>query len=147
LYPPPQVAAKDRRAQPDWVAIHRELRRPGVTLALLWEEHRGVHPDGHGYSRYCELYRAWKGRLSPTMRQTHVAGERMFVNYASMTLELVDGTTGEIHVCQLFVAVLGASNFTSWKPPLRNVLSTGSARTSVPWNFSAVSRRRSFPTA
>src|SRR6266566_1058351 len=112
LYPPPLAAARDRRAQPDWAAIHRELRRPGVTLALLWEEHRGAHPDGYGYSRYCELYRAWEGRLSPTMRQLHVAGERIFVDYAGTTLEVVDGTTGEVHVCQLFVAVLGASNFT-----------------------------------
>src|SRR6202165_5910584 len=112
LYPPPKVTARDRRAQPDWAPIHRELRRPGVTLALLWEEHRGAHPDGYGYSRYCELYRAWEGRLSPTMRQTHVAGERMFVDYAGTTLEVVDGTTGEVRVCQLFVAVLGASNYT-----------------------------------
>src|ERR1700724_1782624 len=112
LYPPPLVAAKDRRAQPDWAAIHRELRRPGVTLALLWEEHRGAHPDGYGYSRYCELYRAWEGRLSPTMRQTHVAGERMFVDYAGTTLAVIDGTTGEVHVCQLFVAVLGACSYT-----------------------------------
>jgi hypothetical protein len=52
LYPPPRVAAADRRPQPDWPAIHRELRRPGVTLQLLWEEHRGAHPDGYGYSRY-----------------------------------------------------------------------------------------------
>ena len=55
LYPPPLVAAKDRRAQPDWAAIHRELRRPGVTLQLLWEEHRGIHPDGYGYSRYVAI--------------------------------------------------------------------------------------------
>jgi transposase len=55
-------------------------RRPGVTLQLLWEEHRAVHPVGYGYSRYCELYRAWEARLSPTMRQSHVAGERLFVD-------------------------------------------------------------------
>ena len=83
-----------------------------MTLQLLWEEHRGAHPDGYGYSRYCELYRAWEGRLSPTMRQLHVAGERMFVDYAGTTLEVVDGTTGEVRVCQLFVAALGASNYT-----------------------------------
>ena len=112
LYPPPKVAAKDRRPQPDWAAIHRELRRPGVTLQLLGEEHRSIHPDGFGYSRYCELYRAWEGRLSPTMRQLHIAGERMFVDYAGTTLEVVDGTTGEVRVCQLFVAVLGASSYT-----------------------------------
>ena len=112
LYPPVQVTAKDRRPQPDWPAVHRELHRPGVTLQLLWEEHRGAHPDGYGYSRYCELYRAWERRLSPTMRQLHVAGERMFVDYAGTTLEVVDGTTGEVRSCQLFVAVLGASNYT-----------------------------------
>jgi hypothetical protein len=77
LYPPPTVAAKDRRPQPDWAAVHRELRRAGVTLQLLWEEHRATHPDGYGYSRFCERYRAWEARLSPTMRQSHVAGERM----------------------------------------------------------------------
>jgi transposase len=112
LYPPPQVSTKDRRPQPDWPAVHCELRRPGVTLQLLWEEHRGAYPDGYGYSRYCELYRAWERRLSPTMRQSHVAGERMFVDYAGTTLEVVDGTTGEVRVCQLFVAALGASNYT-----------------------------------
>jgi len=83
-----------------------------VTLQLLWEEHRGVHSDGYGYSRFCELYRAWEVRLSPTMRQSHVAGERMFVDYAGITLEVVDGTTGEVRVCQLFVATLGTSNYT-----------------------------------
>ena len=62
--------------------LEGEARRRGVTLALLWEEYRGLHPDGYGYSRYCELYRAWAVRLSPTMRQSHVAGERMFVDYA-----------------------------------------------------------------
>ena len=68
--------------KPDWAAIHRELKRPGVTLQLLWEEHRAIHPGGYGYSRFCELYRAWEVRLSPSMRQVHIAGERMFVDYA-----------------------------------------------------------------
>ena len=66
-------------AQPDWPAIHRELKRPGVTLSLLWEEYRAVHPSGYGYSRFCDLYRRWSGRLTPVMRQHHVAGERLFV--------------------------------------------------------------------
>ncbi len=111
LYPPPTVAAS-RRPQPEWAAVHRELRRPGVTLQLLWEEHRAVHPDGYGYSRYCELYRAWAVRLSPTMRQSHVAGERMFVDYAGTTLEVIDPSTGEVMTAQLFVAALGASSYT-----------------------------------
>jgi len=112
LYPPPKVSVRDRRPQPDWPAMHRELRRSGVTLGLLWEEHRAIHADGYGYSRFCELYRAWEARLSPTMRQCHVAGARMFVDYAGATLEVIDAATGEVTVCQLFVAVLGASSYT-----------------------------------
>ena len=112
LYPPPSSRARDQRPQPDWVRVHRELRRPGVTLQLLWEEHRGAHADGYGYSRFCELYRAWEDRLSPTMRQAHVAGERLFVDYAGTTLEVIDGATGEVITAQLFVAALGASNQT-----------------------------------
>ena len=112
MYPPTPVRAKDRRPQPEWAAVHRELRRPGVTLQLTWEEYREAHPDGYGYSRYCDLYRSWEQRLSPTMRQLHVAGERTFVDYGGTTLEVVDGTTGEVRECQLFVAVLGASSYT-----------------------------------
>ncbi|WP_157223616.1 IS21 family transposase [Rhodovulum sp. PH10] len=112
LYPPPVMGATEQRPQPDWATIHRELRRAGVTLQVLWEEHRAVHPDGYGYSRFCELYRAWEGRLSPTMRQSHVAGERLFVDYAGTTLEVVDAATGEVRTAQLFVAVLGASSLT-----------------------------------
>ena len=63
------AAIKARRPEPDWPAVHRELRRKGVKLQLVWEEHRAAYPGGHGYSRFCELYRSWEGRLSPTMRQ------------------------------------------------------------------------------
>jgi len=83
-----------------------------VTLSLLWEEYRAVHPDGYGYSRFCDLYRAWRGRLALTMRQTHVAGEKMFVDYAGATLDVIDGLTGEVHAAQVFVATLGASSYT-----------------------------------
>src|SRR6201987_1867757 len=103
LSPPPTATAAHLRPQPDWAAVHRELRRPGVTLQLLWEDHRAVHPDGYGYRRYCELYRAGEGRLSPTMRQSHVAGERMFVDYAGTTLEVIEPSTGEAMTAQLFV--------------------------------------------
>src|SRR4249920_881876 len=112
LYPVPTTTAKDWRSLPDWPAIHRELRRKGVTLQLVWEEYRAAHPDGYGRSWFCELYRAWEGRLSPTMRQAHVAGEKLFVDYAGTTIDVVDATTGEVHACQLFVATLGASSFT-----------------------------------
>ena len=83
-----------------------------MTLALLWEEYRAAHPDGYGYSRFCELYRRWEGRLAPTMRQHHVAGERMFVDYAGATMPVIDAATGAVRQAEIFVAVLGASNFT-----------------------------------
>jgi transposase len=112
LYPAPAADAKDWRSLPDWPVVHRELRRKGVTLQLVWEEYRAIHPDGYGRSWFCELYRAWEGRLSPTMRQAHVAGEKLFVDYAGTTIDIVDAATGEVHACQLFVAALGASSFT-----------------------------------
>lgn len=59
-----------------------------LPLALLWEEYRAIHPDGYGYSRFCELYTRWEGRLSPVMRQRHPAGERLFVDYAGVTIDL-----------------------------------------------------------
>ncbi len=95
---------------PNWAWVHRELRRPDVTLALLWEEYRASAPDGFGYSWFCDLYRGWAGRLKPTMRQTHLAGEKLFVDFAGRTGEVVDGLTGEILPVQIFVAVLGASS-------------------------------------
>ena len=101
-----------RKAEPDWAAIHHELRRPGVTLLLLWGEYRAVHTTGYGYSRWCELYRGWEARLSPTMRQAHPAGERLLVDCAGQTVAVVDGGTGELRAAQVFVAVLGASNYT-----------------------------------
>jgi transposase len=101
-----------RKAEPDWPSIHRERRRPGVTLMLLWQEYRAREPGGYGYSRFCELYDAWESRLSPTMRQVHPAGERLFVDYAGQTVELIDGATGEVRQAQIFVAVLGASSYT-----------------------------------
>src|ERR1700674_3077 len=111
-----------RKTEPDWAYVHHELRRPGVTLMLLWEEYRQREPGGYAYSRWCELYRAWEGRLSPTMRQAHPAGERMFVDYAGQTVDLIDGRSGEIRQAQIFVAVMGASSYTyaeaSWTQTL-----------------------------
>ena len=85
-----------REMEPEWTHVHRELRRPGVTIMLLWVDYRAAGPAGNGYSRWCELYRAWEGGLSPTMRQSHPAGERLFVDYAGQTVEIVDGRTGEV---------------------------------------------------
>lgn len=112
LFPPSAQAVAGRRPVPDWNHVYREKRKPHVTLSLLWEEYRAVHPDGYGLSRFCELYRQWEGRLHPTMRQRHVAGEKLFVDYAGTTVEVVDGLTGEVREASIFVATLGASSYT-----------------------------------
>src|SRR5256714_13317239 len=111
LFPPPPAIAADQRPMPDWAWVHRELRRPNVTLALLWEECRAGAADGFGYSWFCDLYRAWVGRLKPTLRQVHLAGEKLFVDFAGHTMEVFDGATGEVRRAEIFVAVLGASSF------------------------------------
>jgi transposase len=102
-----------RQAEPDWATIHRELKRKHVTLSILWDEYIEQHPDGYRYSRFCELYRGWETRLSVTMRQTHAGGDKLFVDYAGDTVPvIVDRLTGETRPAQVFVAVMGASNFT-----------------------------------
>ncbi|MBK1717259.1 IS21 family transposase [Thiocystis violacea] len=112
LFPAALGEALATRALPDWTEVHQELRRPGVTLALLWEEYRAVYPTGFGYSWFCKHYEAWSGKLDVVMRQTHRAGEKLFVDYAGQTVPLVDPHTGEVQAAQIFVAVLGASNYT-----------------------------------
>jgi transposase len=97
---------------PDWSWIHTELRKKSVTLRLLWFEYREAHPDGYGYSQFCALYRAWSKRLKPSMRLSHKAGEKIFVDYAGQTVPIVDPETGEVHEAQIFIGVLGASNYT-----------------------------------
>ncbi len=109
---PPVVPADVVRTEPDFVLAHREMRRKSVTLELLWQEYKAANPDGYQYSWFCERYRQWVGRLSVTLRQTHTPGEKLFVDYAGQTLAIIDGLTGEIRAAQLFVAVLGASNYT-----------------------------------
>ena len=96
----------------DWPAIQRELKRRGVTLALLWQEYLAEHPNGYSYTRFCELFVDWRRQLSPTMRQTHLAGEKLFVDWAGDTTPVVDPATGEERRAHVFVAALGASNFT-----------------------------------
>ncbi|WP_231711199.1 IS21 family transposase [Xanthobacter dioxanivorans] len=101
-----------RRVEPDWASLACELKRPGVNLMVLWEEYRDAHPDGYGYSRFCDLFREFERRLSPTMRQDHPAGDKVFVDYSGKKLSIVDRTTGVVREAEIFVAVLGASNYT-----------------------------------
>ncbi len=112
LYPPP-APSQVPRPEPDWAWVHRELaRHKSVTLQLLWLEYRGAHPDGYQYSRFCDRYREWRGRLDVVLRQVYRAGEKAFVDYAGPTVEVTDRRTGEIHEAKVFVGVLAASNHT-----------------------------------
>jgi len=101
LYPPAPRLPRAARATPDWALVHRELCRKGVTLTLLWHEYRAAHPEGFGYSWFCEHYQAWTGKLDVVMRQEHRAGEKLFVDYAGHTAEVVDRRTGEVRQAQL----------------------------------------------
>ena len=91
-----------RQIEPDWASIHRELKRKHVTLAILWDEYVERNPEGYRYSRFCELYRSWEGKLSVTMRQTHVGGDKLFVDYAGDTVPvIIDRLTGEVRGANL----------------------------------------------
>lgn len=104
----------DRQAEvPDWPQVHQELKRKGMTKQLLWEEYAALYPNRcYSYSQYCALYLQWFAQQKRSMRQTHVAGEKCFVDYCGPTVPVVDAATGEARQAQIFVAVLGASNYT-----------------------------------
>ena len=101
-----------RRPEPNWAELVIDLKKPGVTMMVLWEEYRAIQPGGYGYSRFCELFRGFERRLQPSMRQDHVAGDKVFVDYSGKKIAIVDPHNGEIREAEIFVAVLGASNFT-----------------------------------
>ena len=105
-------AAAHDRVRPDCAYIHRELKRDGVTLQLLWEEYAQVHPQGYRRTQFCAIYQQWARRLRPSMRQVHRAGEKAFLDFSGKRPTLIDGRTGEARRVELFVAVLGASSFT-----------------------------------
>jgi transposase len=112
FFPKPAVCAASRPA-PDWEYVHGELRKKGVTKILLWQEYRELHPEGYRLTRFYELYNRWRGKLDLVMRQEHRAGEKLFVDYAGQTVPIVNRRTGKIlFAAQIFVAVMGASNYT-----------------------------------
>jgi transposase len=112
LFPETAQGWERQKQQPDWEQVHRDLRRRGVTLKLLWMEYREQFPDGFGYTQYCGSYRHWSQQLTPSMRLTHKGGDELEVDYAGLTLAIVDPETGEISQAQIFVATLAASNYT-----------------------------------
>jgi transposase len=111
LFPGHPKASVIPRPEPNWAHVDQELRRTGVTRSLLWQEYRAEHPGGYGYAWFCEHYEAWKRRVSPPMRQSHAAGEKVFVDFAGDTIDVIDPLTGVAQAMKLFVAALGASSY------------------------------------
>lgn len=112
---------------PDWSKVHVELKKKGVTRQLLWEEYTQEYPNRcYSYSQFCDRYEHWRKQQKRSMRQLHKAGEKLFVDYCSPTVSIVNGKTGEIKSAQIFVAVLGASNYTfaeaTWSQGLKDWL-------------------------
>jgi len=112
LFPCNHSIPPERRQMPSPGYLHQELKRKGVTLQLLWHEYRQSNPDGYQYSQFCRIYQQWTKKLDPCLRQPYRAGEKLFVDYAGQTIPFIDRETGEIHEAQVFVATLGASNYT-----------------------------------
>lgn len=113
FYPKADTGVSGRYQVPDWATVHQELKRKDMTKRLLWEEYTEQYPNRcYSYSQYCDRYRHWRGQQKRSMRQTHKAGEKCFVDYCGPTVPIVSPSTGEVRQAQVFVAVLGASNYT-----------------------------------
>jgi len=129
------------RPLPDMAWLHQELKRPGVTLQRLWLEYLDAHPDGYRYSQFCRHYERWVRTLAPTMRQVHRAGEKAFVDFSGQRPVLCDPKTGELVSVELFIGVLGASNYTYAEACLTQDLSSWISAHSACWSpFRAVRR-------
>jgi transposase len=124
LYPPVPCVAQEKRQMPSLEYLYQELKRKGVTLQLLWHEYKEAHPDGYQYSRFCYHYQQWVQKLDLCLRQEYRAGEKLFVDYAGQTMEITDPETGQIQEVQIFVATLGASNYTFAEATLSQELSS-----------------------
>jgi transposase len=111
LYPP-IVYSDTVRILPDLSLVQKEMKRKGMTLALLWDEYKATTPQGYQYSQYCKLYRDFMDRVDCCMRQNYIAGEKLFVDYSGQTVPITDPESGEIRPAQVFVAVMGASSYT-----------------------------------
>lgn len=112
LYPDEQKETSAKKVVPDWEQIRKELKRKNVTMRLLWTEYKEKHPNGYQYSQFTELYRRWLKKQEPVKRNEHKAGDKMFVDYTGQKVAVYDPETGEVNEAEIFVAVLGASNYT-----------------------------------
>ena len=127
LYPGADPTSSSRYQVPDWLTVHQSLKHKGVTKQLLWEEYTAQYPNRcYSYSQYCDRFRHWQKQQRRSMRQIHKAGEKCFIDYCGPTVPIINPQTGEIRTAQVFVAVLGASNYTyaeaTWSQVLQDWL-------------------------
>ncbi|MFM5679274.1 IS21 family transposase, partial [Aeromonas veronii] len=113
FYPQADTTISARHVVPDWPSVHQELKRKGVSKQLLWEEYTQRYPNScYSYSQFCDRYKSWCQLQKRSMRQIHKAGEKLFIDYCGPTVPIASPSTGEVRQAQIFVAVLGASNYT-----------------------------------
>lgn len=109
----PGKSCSQKKAQPDFAMVHKELKRKGMTKLLLWQEYQAENPQtAYGYTQFCTHYQRWRKKLKRSMRQIHIAGEKLFIDYCGPTVAIVNPESGEVYKAQIFVATLGASNYT-----------------------------------
>lgn len=122
---PSAAAQLMRKPDPDWASVHAQLKGKGATLKALHEEYAQDNPQALKLSQFCHRFRTWQKSLKRYLRQTHVAGERVFVDYAGPTMEIVDVAAGTVRTAQIFVGVLGGSSYTyaeaHWSQKLHDV--------------------------
>jgi transposase len=124
----------------DFAAIHRELQHKGVPRLLLWEEYATMTAGPISYTRFCVLSRAWRQQLKPTLRQTHRAGDKLFLDYCGATVDIVDAETGEVRTAQIFAPSSARPITPMPKRPGHKAYPTGSPRTYAPWSSLAACR-------
>jgi len=147
LFPPAAHIDTDKRVMPSMEYLHQELKKKRVTLQLLWSEYKRANPDGYQYSQFCERYRQWTGKLDVCLRQTYRAGEKLFVDYAGQTIPVTDSLSGKTREAYLFVATLGASNYTfAWASFSQDLPSWISAHT-APFTSASISIDRNLNTS
>jgi transposase len=121
LYPPTPHALVPR-PEPDWGWVHTERKRPGMTLQPCWIEGKAKEPTGYGYTQFCARYHTWADTLEPVLRQVHIPGDKVFVDYAGQTMPVRDMAAGTMRDAQIFVGALGASHLlfvmASWSQTL-----------------------------
>jgi len=100
------------KIHPDWNEVKEELSKKGMTRALLYEEYKAQSPNLYSYSQFNRYYSRYIKTLNPSMRQVHYSGDKLFIDYSGLTMNITNKKTGELSKAQIFVSVLGTSGYT-----------------------------------